>query len=111
MISFFAIFLGTAKDYHFRQETLCKDCITGFRGDVCHVRACLFGDIRPVPVKERRGVHAPRHFAAGSMHPRMTLSISALDSTPISATNTIRVRGIPAVGGPTGASVARPPAN
>ncbi|MDB5609670.1 MAG: hypothetical protein JWP25_6570, partial [Bradyrhizobium sp.] len=28
----------------------------------------------------------------------MILSISALDRTPISATNTIRVRGIPAVG-------------
>lgn len=51
------------------------------------------------------------HFAPTSMHPSMIPSISALDRTPISATNTILVRGMPAVGAPPGASVARPPAN
>ena len=44
-------------------------------------------------------------------HLCMMPSISSRDSTPISATNTIRVRGIPALGVPAGASVARLPAN
>ena len=60
---------------------------------------------------EHPGRNALLHFAPASMHPSMILLISALDRTPISATNTIRVRGIPAVGVPPGASVARPPAN
>jgi hypothetical protein len=61
--------------------------------------------------KQHRDQNALRHFAPASTHPSMMLSISARDSTPISATKTIRVRGIPAVGVPAGASVARPPAN
>ena len=60
---------------------------------------------------EHPGRNALLHFAPASMHPSMILLISALDRTPISATNTIRVRGIPAVGASPGASVARPPAS
>ena len=46
-----------------------------------------------------------------SIHSFMTLSISAIERTPISAMNTIRARGTPAASAPPGANVARPPAS
>src|ERR1700733_15409 len=72
------------------------------------IRPALEIQFTPGGSAERTG---PPDTAPPSVHPFIIPPISSRDSTPTSATNTIRARGTPSATTPPDASVARPPAS